>query len=637
MPRALGWILALSGAYALAYLSFYRTTPLGQTAVLDEREQQVLAREMATGTLAREPYYRSPLWAGVLSEFYRLGLNDEQVLLAGQVTNIALHLICVACIYFCALRLWRKKLGAALAALLYGIYPVNVYFAGDLLDTTLGEALLCGGILFLAEALSKKRITAGVLSGLLLGLVILARGQMVCIAAVAGVFLACAADKRAFWGYLTGVLLVVLSFGLCELSRTGRFYVLPTQGGYNLYAANIPGSSGEGYKQKAEYPNLGEGENPAKADGQMLFEKKTGRFDVSEEEMGRYWVGQFVRQLQSKPAETTSLYLHKLFAFVNDHEGYNNKSYAFQKGLSPILRINPLGFSFLGLMAIMAVLFYRPLPKDIYLILGLLLTYYLTAGLFFASDRFRLPMIPLVILLAAGMPSAILQEKARLTHRRILTWGLGCRLCLLAAWTILSCWPIYTREDTIRADKLLMAQAALKAGEDAQAEELSQELLRSNYAQQSCLMCLAQARYNMAVKSALPRSASWWQEERHLAAQIKYPSDEAVYIMGMCDWHLAGSRQAWRYLSNKNGGSPQALAALIMTGELTPNEQKMAGQLFDRGDENIVLAQAAKYNLAARTRLTDRYGEQQVERTLKAWRNIFDRGDNKDLNSEHGR
>src|SRR4051794_38567664 len=73
-------VLALVAlVYGGGHLLWYWGTPLGQSAVLDERENLQLAAQITSGTLAHEPFYRAMGYPLLLAGLRTTGL------LAGDV------------------------------------------------------------------------------------------------------------------------------------------------------------------------------------------------------------------------------------------------------------------------------------------------------------------------------------------------------------------------------------------------------------------------------------------------------------------------------------------------------------------------------------------------------------------------
>lgn len=614
----------------MAFLA-YKATPLGQVALLDAREQQVLAQQMATGQLAAEPWYRSPLWAGILSIFYRVGMNDAGVLWAGQVLNLLLHGVAAWAIGGTAMNLWRDKKAAFIAGALYAMYPVALYLAFDLLDTTLAQALLCGALYFFTRHLTRKKDKAwhALVMSVLLVVMFLARAQLMVVGfgALAILLWMTPEDKlraaRGLWAGL-GVFVAALAlFGLLEWRRTGHFYILPSQGAYNLWSANRPGATGEYYAQQLELPELPDGQNPARAEALALYRQAHPQeANPTEAQVNSYWKGQFLAHVRQEPGEFAALYAKKLYALLNNHEAYNNKTYSFQKNENGVLRWNPLGFGLISALALVTLLFVRPLPpvlRPLILLGGLL---WLFTALFYTSERFRLALVPFVVVIAAAAPVFLARWR---TLKRRPTRSQMERVALVVVWTLVFGLPLFGvgATDTTSADRLLIAQAALKVGDDRLAAQQA-ALTPTSAAQTESLL---QAHYNLMLKGEWPVARSNFEEMQKLVDRLSTPSVQARYVAGLCQWQLTGQREVWHQLAAQamHEQSANTLAALMLTGPLLPEEVMLLNQLKDEEPLPIVMAQASLGSQTCQRKLESRLGADSAATTLAAWRKLFDR------------
>ncbi len=628
------WWVAI-GVYALAFWVAYRATPSGQVAQLDAREQQLLARTIAEGALVPEPFYRAPLYAWMLSLFYQLGLGDAGVLFFGQLANLVLHLLTALGIYKTALLLWEDRRGALLAAGLYGFYPVALYLAGDLLDATLAQTLLAWGIYFLLRAIEQKTqnaTRAGLLSGMILSLATLTRPQLLTVTLAAIVLLAIALRKEKSCAKPTavafglGLLLVWGVFIGTELSRTGRFYLLPQQGGYNLYVANQAGR--EFFSQRLDIAALPEGVNPARAESEILYQEQTGRAPASHAEVERYWQGRFIEQVFSNPVEFLAGYLRKFYALFNVHEGYNNKTYSFQKAQNPILAQNPLNFTLVAAVALFSVLFFRPLPQTWRVVTLFAVVYALGAALFYPSDRFRSPLVLFACVLCGGATGAWVQLRER--FRNAMSQGDFARALTLFVFVLASALPFWRvgRVDTTRADRLLGAQAALKVGRDHQSALEFQALADEGKTSSEIWEGLLQARYNLLLKGGETPTRAWCREGLEIFGKLHMPSPEARFIAGLCCYQLEGNRSAWRELVAAspitNAATENALAALLLTGPVEAQEILRLNE-WKAISTPVQLSLAVVGEPSARELLIHKYGVKATQEALSGWQNLFDR------------
>jgi 4-amino-4-deoxy-L-arabinose transferase-like glycosyltransferase len=616
--------------YAIGVLWAARATVSGQVTLLDAREQMTLAQKMSDGTLPTRPHYRAPLWAGFLSVFFNLGMNEDQILLAGQISNLAFHLLGALALFAAAKSLWHKNYGAMLAAFIYAVYPVALYFVPELLDTTLAQMLLCIGLWLLLKSRDKDNRLSSFLCGAVFAAASLTRPQLFCVLIAVLAINLLYRNIFIYRRFLAlGALLVLISFAAIEYSRTGVFYFLPSQGSYNLWSANRPGTSGEYYSQTIDLSNLSEGANPARAEAAILYVKETGKVPV-EKDIQEYWKNKFLNHTKTHPIQFTSLYLKKVYALFNNHEAYNNKTYSFQKELNPFLKLNPLSFVFISTLALVTLLFYRPLPQNLSAVFILLLFYVLGAALFYTSDRFRLPIVPLLLVIAAGFPSAILQLYAKWKQKKTSATDIILKFVAVSAFVVLFSLPLFGvgQKDTTMADKLLQIQASLKTGDDIEAEKLAVSLLNENNHPQSVISSILQARYNQLIKNAEKPSATWCQNQLTLAERLLTPSNNDLFIIGLCRWQLFGDRDSWKKIlqSDNSSEKPLALAALMMTGELTDNEKQLLKEY--RESAPIILSLAA---INETTNSATALQNNSIDKkAVLVWKNLFERAIDRD-------
>lgn len=463
----LALVLGLSGLYLTGFFLWYGGTPLGLRPVLDGQENLQLAAQMAHGTLAAEPFYRAPLYPFLLSLPLRLGLPMEMLPAVARLFNALCQLLSVGLVTFISLRLWRVPGAALLSGLLVGLNPVVLHFAADPLDITLAVTWLLLGTHQALAALDGKSLRPAILAGVFLVLGIYTRPHLLPVALACPLALLWERGRPTAWKRALAALAPVLAgmglFGTINLARSGHFEVLPTQGGYNLWAANKPGSNGLYYVQSLDVSTTGDLKaNPARREAALLYTRETG-LPAGEDPAAEshYWREKTLRAIAEKPGAWLSLMARKGLAQLSDHEPYNNKTYAFHKARSPWLRWNPLGWAVLLALGVAGAVCF-PSKPGVRLILFLGLAYAAGVLLFYASARFRVPLVPLLAVLAGGAGVAFATGGISV-HRRWVALGLGGAVFTLS---LVNAFQAPDR-DTTSEDCLLLAQASSELGRDA--------------------------------------------------------------------------------------------------------------------------------------------------------------------------
>ena len=583
--RAYGLIALLALLYGGAHLAWYWGTPLGQSAVLDERENLQLAAQISSGTLPHEPFYRAMGYPLLLAALHTTGLLADDVPAAATALGLLLHVINTLLVA----RLAQKWFGSAragfAAGLLHGLNPVLIHYATQVLDGTFANSFLLLGLQCLpardAGAASRRNAIGLSLAWTAAALV---RPQLLLVwLALPFVWLAASGPLRLWRAQLGNVVIAlaaggVLWFaqGLGQWRTGGEFRLLPWQGPHNLWAANKPGANGRYYAQTLllEAPADGSQENPARLESVLLYQRATGdtgplRIEV----FNRYWSQRLRQEILADPAAWLKLELRKLYYLANNTEQYNNKTYSFHKTRSPWLRFNPLCWGVLllggtlGLIALGRT--QRPLLSAVLLTAGAV-----AAGilLVFVSARFRLPLAVLLCVLAGGAvaaPSLWWPDNSRARFATaLLLLGLGV--------VTFTGWFGAADRSTYVQDHLLLAAAAEKTGDDRITwdEARAALALRPGYPDALRLALTSYLNLLLVEVPTPAEEAEWRGFARQLYSETPAPAaHKLANAMALALWraHDPAGLQLWRQrLAAQN--DPESLAALCLAGAASPGE-----------------------------------------------------------------
>jgi 4-amino-4-deoxy-L-arabinose transferase-like glycosyltransferase len=392
------------------------------------------ARQFAEGRLGEVPFFRVPLYPLVLSACYRLFGGGYLMPRLFQALLSALTILLLADL---ARRLAGRR-AAQLAAALLACHGLSIYFSGELLLTTLVIALDLGFLLaFLAAEDGRPRLH--LLSGLLLGLSVITRPSVLLAAPLGFIWILYGHRRRLKQSaapaalFFLGVVLPILPVTLTNLVAGGEAVLLATQGGVNFYIGNNAEATGA----HATLPGAG----PAwqREDARALAEAEAGRRLTAAEESSFYF-GKGLDFVRSSPGSWLALMVKKTAIFWNRVEIGSNRDYGFAARESLVLRCTlPLGFALigpLGLAGMIALLFRRDKTRAPLLFLTLFnLLYMAGVVIFFVNARFRMPVVPLLILFASIFILSCPGQVRRPGFPR-----LGATLLAVAA--LVSWWPL---------------------------------------------------------------------------------------------------------------------------------------------------------------------------------------------------
>ncbi|MSU46550.1 MAG: hypothetical protein EXS42_05370 [Lacunisphaera sp.] len=126
-------------------------TPLGQSPVLDERENLQLTAQITQGSLPSEPFYRAMGYPLFLAGLRATGTLTDELPQAAMAAELLLHVLNTLLV----VRLTQKWFGSArtglAAGLCHGLNPVLIHYATQILDSTLANTLSLAGLQFLPE------------------------------------------------------------------------------------------------------------------------------------------------------------------------------------------------------------------------------------------------------------------------------------------------------------------------------------------------------------------------------------------------------------------------------------------------------------------------------------------------------
>ncbi|MGJ3243118.1 MAG: hypothetical protein ACFE0O_09215 [Opitutales bacterium] len=606
--RTIGLSLVLVTMLATgAHLMWYGQTAMGQQPVLDGRETVTLAEQIANGTLPDEPFYRAPGYAALLALGLKAGLLPEQLPALARFLNLAAQVGSVLLIWGMARRLRPARAPgwtAWLPAALYGLYPVAHHFAGDPLDITVAITAWLGAIYTLLRfhqadgSAAACRWAAG--AGLLIGVGCLIRPHLLPVLLVlpfAALWLRDSGRQRVLGAALIGgTAAVCLSgFGWVNLEVGGQFRVTPWQGSFNLFAANRPGADGRFFTQSLEVGNRTEYRNPARIESEVLY--RQAHPDLSDqaipiEDLNAWYRDRLHTAVREDPGAWLRLLGFKAYALLNIREAYNNKTYAFHKGRSPALRWSPLNWSWVLLIGVPGLWILR---RDPFMQVVVVLAAAYTAGLLltYASARFRLPLVPLLLTASTGTGALAARWSAFGRRERWAAAALGGILGLLSVTALFG----IEQPDTTVEDRLLLSRAASDVGRDAEAARWAAAVLDRQPTRHAAAELYLVSRFNQLLL-ALPALPAAEQLERDLARvrPAGFQSARQQQILGVYRWLLGDRRAAvalWRRLIDRKADNrDSALAALALAGELRPGDRALMRRRLSAEPDTILLMAA---------------------------------------------
>ncbi len=389
------------GLRLMFLLSQIRHNPIFSHVMMDEKMHDLWAWQIATGQgFGGDPFFRAPGYYGLLSLIYRI--FGHQVI-AGRILGCVLGSFSVLLILKLGERLGGRKLGM-LAGLIAALYWPLIYFDVQLLSPSL-EIFLN---LFMFEVIfrAREKSSSGLYlaAGVLLGLSAITRPTILSFAPILALWVMVEKGGKGGWKknlvatllLSAGALLCVMPVSIYNLAHQGQFVLIATNGGVNFFIGNNPRSNG----MTAVVPGTRKGWQSGYEDTHRLAEEALGH-GLSEAEVSSYWYRRSWQWILTEPGAWLRLLLHKFRLYWSPHEIGNNQSISSVARLSFLMRLLAwAGFPLLAALAFPGLIAAR--GREWALLLLFVPANMMTTILFFCNARYRLPVIPVLILLAAG-------------------------------------------------------------------------------------------------------------------------------------------------------------------------------------------------------------------------------------------
>jgi 4-amino-4-deoxy-L-arabinose transferase-like glycosyltransferase len=414
-PLERHWVLALIGVFALAllwrlaYLGRLDASPLARSLIDDERSYWDWATYLIDhGFRGTNPFFLGPLYPYLLALVRSLAGSTIPAVLTVQAVFGSLAAVLLA---DAARRFVRPgvALGVGVVA---ALYQMSVFFDGLVLMESplfLFEAALLWQLARMAR--SRGGAWAFAFAGLTVGLMAECRGTGAVLLALPLVLaFAGGGDARArrksahAFAALIAFAIVIAPSLAWNRAKSGEWIPISYNFGYNLYVGNHAGADG-GFVWTSGTQGLG-GSEAAHPDGGVEldgreFLRKTRGLTLSPAQSSRYWANEAMRFIRSEPGKALQLAARKL------RMTWNWREYAQIDNADVFRKLaGPLGLPLFGTFAVVGALgLVGFLLAGPYGAIGLALRLYVTlltlATLpFFVTDRYRVHLVPALLLLA---------------------------------------------------------------------------------------------------------------------------------------------------------------------------------------------------------------------------------------------
>jgi tetratricopeptide (TPR) repeat protein len=415
-------IMVVAVIIRIVWLRQLAASEIGHELSIDSEFYRNLARDVVSGqSLPAGALTFNPLYPFFLVVVFRL---FGESLLATRLVQVLLGLVTIGLIYIAGRRLIdgpRKgrlsgEVVAIVAMAMAVLYPQFVLYEGMVLGVTL-EIFLLAASFTLALAMDqdlhgeqKLRVGSrhvptwlgGCLLGAACGAGALGRPNLF-LPLVAGVpvWFLVRNRRTRLWiapvlGFAVGAAIFLLPPTVYNARNTGEFVPVTAHGGINFYIGNRPGTVGvyqPPENMRGEMRGLIE-------DARAKAEAETGR-TMTDAEVSDYYMEKALANIRHDPAGWLLLIGRKLVLFWNKVEVHDMPEVVYFQDSMPLFKFLFLPFSVIGALGLAGFIVFMRSGRNRSVVCLFLGTAIVSVLLFYMNSRYRLPIVPVVILLAA--------------------------------------------------------------------------------------------------------------------------------------------------------------------------------------------------------------------------------------------
>jgi tetratricopeptide (TPR) repeat protein len=403
-------LFLLAFVIRLIYLNQIKSNPYFDAPQRDPLWHHNWAKEIAGGDwIGKEVFFRAPLYPyfrGILYVIF-----GESFYVASLIQILIGSLSCVL-IYLLAKKLFNRTIGI-IGSIIACFYAPFIHFDAELELPVLEVFLDLLMVLLLLRAGTKLKKRWWVLSGIVLGLSAITRPNVLVFVPFVLLWISLRLWKEnknrimvSSLFFLLGTILIISPVTIRNWMVGKDFVLISSQGGINFFIGNNIESDGktaaaapgmipyEGYKDNIWLTSI------------KLAERSLGR-KLKPSEISNFWFKQGFSFIKTQPLEYLQLLGKKLYFFWNSYEIESNQDLYFFSRWSSLLRlllwdwILRIPFGIIGPLSILGMILNAKYWKKYFLLYAFIFSYMLSVISFFVASRFRLPVIPLLIIFAS--------------------------------------------------------------------------------------------------------------------------------------------------------------------------------------------------------------------------------------------
>ncbi len=409
------WPLIIAAAAVLirfVYLWELSRLPDFAVLIVDEKWHWLWAEEIRKESFwGAGAYFRAPLYPYFLA---LLAWITSGSILVSKLLQVLLTGGTAWFIYRLAERLFSHK-AAILAGFIYAAYSVLIFYESTFLIPVLFLFLLVWGMFRVVAYRESQSWLTWLATGAVFGLAAISRPNVLLVLPFLLLWLFLTGTKVGGLArrikfpavLLAGLVIPILPVTIRNAAVTGDFMLISSQGGINLYLGNNP--EADGLTMLMPEVDLDESVpwDQFEIVTKTAAEREAGR-ELSSAELSSFWTAKALKFMVNNPGTFLSLVWKKTVFLLSGFENSDNTDIYHQQTKSALYSFllweKPIYFPFGLLLPLFLVGLYatRKEHRKLMPIYIFLLCYIPSIILFLVTARHRLPLVPFMIIVAAG-------------------------------------------------------------------------------------------------------------------------------------------------------------------------------------------------------------------------------------------
>lgn len=395
MPRLVLGVWLLAFLLRCLFLWQISASPFFDLRLGDAEAYHEWARRIAAGDwIGREVFYQAPLYPYFLAIVYRL-VGEGAVAL--RFIQAFIGATSCALLASAGISLFGRI--GAVAGCGLALYPPAIFLDALLEKSSLVTLLTSALIATLAVPPDRIGVRRCLAAGLILAMLALTRENALLLIVPVLLWIACGPiGRRGVLAAATACAVVLVPVGVRNYTAGGEFHLTTSQFGPNLYIGNHRGASGTYEALVVGHGNAAD----EREDATRIAQGSAGR-SLGPGEVSSFWTQRALADIRADPMAWLALLGRKAALTFNSAEVADTESLQVYAEWSSLLRlIGRFDFGLVFALGALGTVLTAYRWRHLWFLYAIGGTYALTVVLFYVFGRYRFPLVPFLLILAAG-------------------------------------------------------------------------------------------------------------------------------------------------------------------------------------------------------------------------------------------